>query len=567
MAFGGRWNLWGFGGSSAVQFEFTQMASQFHACREAALGPSVSLAHIAVLDSETTWARTGRPAVTPATRVAKALGEAGYCTDLVNEKTLRQNLTPYRAVVLPGCAFVEAETLGWLKAFAENGGMVLALGSALRGDGEADDARVRELLGLARSLRGEQRSALAIGRRPSDMSGLWQVEPTGAAVLERFADGTPALTMQQIGTGRVGFLASNQLPYPDDGLFAGLLRRLGLGPSFQVLDAPADMATLCTLRARGQQTILHVTDLSTRRDGRPRDFKYEGLTDWNPVRNTTVVLAADALPLKTSVVPTGVRADTSLKDGRLHIQLRNWHTHAAVVLDFPPGTTVGTLPSDTPLPPDAFHPDRGQPFFFADGFEQPLGETPMTPWRLDCGQGTSIRTVGDPAGADNRCLEFVDGEEPSLHSYRPHLMRYTPDCRRAKLSLDLRVPAGQSCVVELRRSDEVSRDTGAGLKIDDKGSVEAMGAKPRALTQVAPGQWFRVEITTGSGPQGQCFDVTVAAPGAPEQQFADLPLASRRFADEGCNHIDIYGPGQQAGSFHVDNVRFRAVASEEAGRQ
>ena len=39
------------------------------------------------------------------------------------------------------------------------------------------------------------------------------------------------------------------------------------------------------------------------------------------------------------------------------------------------------------------------------------------------------------------------------------------------------------------------------------------------------------------------------------------------FADEGCNHIVIYGPSQQAGSFHVDNVRFRALASEEAGRQ
>jgi hypothetical protein len=239
-----------------------------------------------------------------------------------------------------------------------------------------------------------------------------------------------------------------------------------------------------------------------------------------------------------------------------------------VVLDFPPGTTVGTLPSDTPLPPDAFHPDRGQPFFFADGFEQPLGETPMTPWRLECGQGTSIRTVGDPAGADNRCLEFVDGEASDpVYAYRPCLWRHTPDCRRVRLSLDLRVPAGQSCVVELRRLDEGAQHTGAGLKVDDKGSVEAMGATPRPLTQVAPGQWFRVEITTGSGPQGRCFDVTLAVPGAAEQRFADLPLASRRFADQGCNRVVIYGPGQRAGSFHVDNVRFRALASEEAGRQ
>ena len=121
MAFGGRWNLWGFGGSSAVQFEFTQMASQFHAFREAALGPSVSLAHIAVLDSETTWAARGA-LLTPATRAAKALGEAGYFTDLVNEKTLRQNLTPYRAVVLPDCTFVEAETLDGSRSLRRKAG-------------------------------------------------------------------------------------------------------------------------------------------------------------------------------------------------------------------------------------------------------------------------------------------------------------------------------------------------------------------------------------------------------------------------------------------------------------
>ena len=167
----------------------------------------------------------------------------------------------------------------------------------------------------------------------------------------------------------------------------------------------------------------------------------------------------------------------------------------------------------------------------------------------------------DPAGTDNRCLEFADREGPALFSYRPCMLRHTPDGRRVRLSLDLRVPAGQSCGVELRRLDEGTSHTGAGLKIDDKGSVEAMGAAPRPLTQVAPGQWFRVEITTGSGPQGQCFDVIVAAPGAAEQRFADLPLASRRFADEGSNLIVIYGPGQRPGSLYVDNVRFRALDS------
>ena len=249
MAFGGRWNLWGFGGSSAVQFEFTQMASQFHACREAALGPSVSLAHIAVLDSETTWARTGRPAVTPATRAAKALGEAGYFTDLVNEKTLRQNLTPYRAVVLPAARSSRPRRWDGSRPLRRRAGScwhsaLLCAATAKRTNARQGDAWTgAEPPGRTTQCAGHRQA-------PVDMSGLWQVEPTGAAVLERFADGTPALTMQQIGTGRVGFLASNQLPYPDDGLFAGLLRRLGLGPSFQVLDAPADMATLALCGAR-----------------------------------------------------------------------------------------------------------------------------------------------------------------------------------------------------------------------------------------------------------------------------------------------------------------------------
>lgn len=551
MASGGVWCLWAFGGESvpAAGVEIARHAAEFARERDAALGPSVSLAQVAVLDSETTWEAGDRARAIdgPAHTIARALLEAHYFTDIVNEVTFRQRLTPYRVVVLPDCRSIAPETLSVLKAFAEEGGLVLAVGAALRGTGENEPADSGEFLGLTRRAKSG-RQVLRLGRGRNVLGDLWEVNTDTAGTIAVFADGTPALTIREQGRGKVAYFASGEMYYPDDALYADVLAALGYGPSYRVLNAPADAAIVCTLRRRGEDMVLHCVDLTTRVNGINADVDTLALTEWNPIRRTAVLLDTDQLPIAPVAVPCGVRTDARLENGRLRVAFTDWQTHAAAVLRFPAPVSIGLLPADTPQSSGVFHPESEQGgLLFRDDFEElPVGRRPVAPWKAEVRGATDIVAVAE-AATGRHCLRFHDTEDSS---FWPFLHRSFPAFRRgaATLNYELRVGSEADCLVELRYE---GKGPGPSIRLDSEGRLSHAGQE---LAVLKPDTWhrFRIEIRLGDEKPG--FDLTVTPDGGEPLVFSSLTYASEWFFL--CNSVYFVGSGNRVGDFFLDNVRF-----------
>lgn len=554
IASGGIWCLWAFGGDQVppAGVEIARHAAEFAQDRTDALGSSVSLAHVAVLDSETSWA-AGAPADinSPAHDLARALAETHYFTDLINETTFRQHLTPYRVVFLPGCRQLAPETLVALRAWTEDGGLLLAVGAALYGP-DAEDAGAA-WLGLSREPRSG-RQALVLGRGRASLGDLWTVRPGTARVVATFADGTPALASQPCGKGTVAYLASGDWRYPDDALGAALLAKLGYGPSYQIVDAPADAALFCTLRRRGEDTVLHCVDLTTRVGGVVQDVDAPDRTDWNPSRRATIVLACDRAPELLSTRPRGVRTGLRVENSQVRLSLADWQTHAAAVLRLPPGASVGLLPADTPLPPDAFHPEnrRGGVLFVDDFSALPTGERPASPWRAEVRAGVAIAAVDEP-GTGRHCLKFTDTVDSS---FWPFLHRSVSRFRQgtARLDYDLRVGSGADCLMELRYE---GKGAGPSVRLEGTGRLSHGG---KELATLSPDVWYHFAVTVRLGDEQPSFDLTVTPPTGEPLVFPALPYATDWFFL--CDSVYFVGAGNQPGEFYLDNVRLERLAAE-----
>ncbi len=547
MASGGVWCLWAFGGDRvpAAGVEIARHAAEFARDRAAALGPSVSLAHVAVLDSETTWEAGGPGGIDgPAHTVARALLEAHYFTDLVNETTFRQRLTPYRVVVLPDCRVVAPETLAALKAFAEEGGLVLALGAALSDTSQEPQAAA--LLGLTRRARTD-RQVVQLGRGRCCLGNLWEVTDQTAETIATFADGTPALTSHKLGKGTVAYFASGETAYPDDALYAGALAALGAGPSYRVVDAPADAAIVCTLRRRGEDTVLHCVDLTARVNGINMDVDTTDLTEWNPIRRATIVLGTDQQPTAVAALPGGVRTGTRIENGQLRVSMADWQTHAAAVLRFPTATTIGLLPPEPSLPADAFHPDsqRGGLIFRDDFAELPVGQRPVSPWKPELRGTTSIAAVGE-ATAGRQCLVFHDTENSS---FWPFLHRSFPAIRQGTITLNYELRVGAAdCLVELRYE---GKGAGPSIRLDSEGRLTHAG---KELATLKPDTWHQFRIVCRLGDATPSFDLTVTPDGGEPQTFSALPYATEWFYL--CNSVFFVGSANRDGDFYLANIRF-----------
>lgn len=551
MAAGGVWFLWGFAGDvPEFGVRTTRAAAEFLRDREAALGPSVSLAHVAVLDSETAMAAGGPTGIDgPAHSIARALAESCYLTDLVNEATWLAHATPYRVLVLPGCRQVAPAVATDVRRFVADGGILLVCGGALLG-GAAGPDEIADLLGGERKPADRaQRRLLRLGRERQHLGGLYDLTPAGAEVTARFEDGTPAVARHPVGRGLVGYFASDELRYPDDALYADVLRRIGVGPSYTVSGA-GDAAILCSLRRRGEDVVLHAIDLTTRIGGANVDVDTPGLTDWNPPRSVTITLAAPA-PTTARALPEGVFASTAVADGVVRIGLNRWQTHAAAILRFP-DAAIDMLPADTPLPANVFHPESERPgVVFRDGFENlPDGARPASPWQPQVRGQTNIIATTETAAEGGRCLKFIDAPDSS---FWPFLHRTVPAFRhgRARLSFALRVEPRAACNIELRYE---GRGPGPSLVLDGDGRLSLGG---RQVATLAPGEWHRFTVTVRLGGERDSFDLQVVSPDGATLELADQPYASEWFFL--CNAVYFVGVGREDAAFYLDDVTFERL--------
>ena len=553
LSAGGVWFLWSFNGTQVPPdgVALTRFCAQFIRDRQAALGPSESLASVAVLDSETAWRAGGESGTGSRVHtIARSLAEAHYQTDIVNEQTFRAAQARYAVMVVPVHHDVAPETLAHLQAFVKRGGLLLLTGPALRGAGDEPPA-IAALLGLTRTPPAEERPArLTLGKRTWALTGVWSVQPKTARVIAAAADGRPLVCAQTVGRGAVAYLATADARYPDDGLMPAVLGMLGRGPSYRVEGGGQNAAVLCALRRKPGQTVLHIADLTARTDGAVADIDTPNYTDFNPpLRNLTVTLPLPAAPGRVRAVPAGTLVKTEFCDGLFTAQIASMQTHAALILDEEAAAPLAALPPGTPDDTAAFHPpDNRTGTLFSDSFESAkMNEAPAFPWKAECKGDARIVVTRETASEGRQALKFIDCEGSS---YWPFLHRSIAPMRSGTgtWSFDLKIPRGSECMIEARNE---GKGPGPSLRVAPNGALHAAG---RTLTTLSPDVWHHLTITFSLAPDKAAYTVAVAAPGAATQTFADLPFATPWFFV--CDSFYIIGSGQKVCAFYVDNIAF-----------
>jgi hypothetical protein len=558
IAAGGVWFIWGFSGGPIPPYglEEARHCAQFARDRQRALGPTMSLSQVAILDSETSWAKGGEAGVQSRVGcVARNLQEGHYFTDIANEETLRRHLTPYQVIVVPDQRYLDPATVADLRKLATSGGTVILTGAALMGDGHAETDNAKALLSLTRLKPEGPPAAFDVGTSSYFISAVWKVEPTAAETVVRLADGRPLLLRNRVGSGTVAYLATSSLTYPDDGFMATMLRRLSKGPSYAVQGA-GNAPIVCSLRGRKGEVILHATDLSTRSNGALVEVDSTGYTDPNPqLGNVAITLALPEAPKQAYAVPTGTQARLQHTGGLLTVTIDMLQTHAAVVLAAAAKPPFGFLPPETPLPEATPHPeDRRLGVLLSDDFEDtPAGGRPGPPWVSEIKDATAIAITDETAAVGKHSVRLTDAPDSS---FWPFLHRSWASIRRGKcqLSYDLRAEKGVACYMELRYEN---RGAGPAIAVDGEGNVTATG-KP--LMKVAPGAWMHVDVTFSLHVLNPSYDVSITLPGQAPRTFTGLPYASEWFYL--CDSLYFVGSGETAGSFYVDNVRFERLSAD-----
>jgi hypothetical protein len=121
------------------------------------------------------------------------------------------------------------------------------------------------------------------------------------------------------------------LPEETKGFALDLMKKHGLGP---VVKLPAENQIASSLRRRGDQVVLHLTDLTSYKDGqRVEPNSRADIDESHPIEELDLVLAAAAKPKALRVVPAGVTESWHWEKDRLSIKLRHFQVHAAVVMD------------------------------------------------------------------------------------------------------------------------------------------------------------------------------------------------------------------------------------------
>ena len=195
MSSGSSWFLW-VNQLAPEQFAHLRTCYGLVDARREALGRTHSLNPVAVLLSEASWEH-GLTSPEPGyfdsgtTRnLAFALQDAHCGVDVVNEQTLREQISHWRMVVLANQRQISPETMAVLKQYVEQGGTLVVTDGSLRPAAE-DSPEMVQLLGVARTAwKDTGRQGLDIDGQTIPVRVRWKVEPRGAEVVARLAGGT-----------------------------------------------------------------------------------------------------------------------------------------------------------------------------------------------------------------------------------------------------------------------------------------------------------------------------------------------------------------------------------------
>jgi hypothetical protein len=132
--------------------------------------------------------------------------------------------------------------------------------------------------------------------------------------------------------GKLAMLTGAQIAEPDSaGFVRRLMRQRAIGP---VVELPKSNHIVASLRRRGDQVVLHVTDLTSYKDGqRVEPNERTDIDENHPIEELSLVVASLVKPRAVRVVPDATAASWQWNNGRLSLTLRHFNVHAAVLMD------------------------------------------------------------------------------------------------------------------------------------------------------------------------------------------------------------------------------------------
>ncbi len=160
------------------------------------------------------------------------------------------------------------------------------------------------------------------------------------------------------------------------------------------------------------------------------------------------------------------------------------------------------------------------------------------------------RVVAAGVAGPSQCLRVTDGPG-QRHAHDPHLY-YERDFPEGRLrgAFDLRHEAGAVLSYEWRDwpAGESYR-SGPNLRVNADGALVAGG---RRLLSVPAGQWVRIEVACGTGPQADAtWRLVVTLPGQPPQRFEGLPCSA---AFRRLNWVGFISLATAETVFYLDNI-------------
>jgi hypothetical protein len=161
-----------------------------------------------------------------------------------------------------------------------------------------------------------------------------------------------------------------------------------------------------------------------------------------------------------------------------------------------------------------------------------------------------VRVVAAGVAGASQCLRVTDGPGQK-HAHDPHFY-YESDFPEGRLrgAVDLRHEVGAVFSYEWRDwPPGQALRAGPNLRVNADGALVAGG---RRLLTVPAGQWVRIEVACGTGPQADAtWQLAVTLPGQPPQRFEGLACSA---AFKRLNWVGFISLATAETVFYLDNI-------------
>jgi hypothetical protein len=333
------------------------------------------------------------------------------------------------------------------------------------------------------------------------------------------------------------------------------MRLAGLGPCLRIDHPETAPHLVLSIRRKGENTILHLTDLTSHINGtRVRPVKSAIIDDPRPIEEVHISVPMSRPPTAVRVVPEGTSIRHKWDNGVLSLTLGSLFVHAAVMVTGVPDGPTELLSEDTEISRRFAWAHYANPRIMHVSFESEHHGHQFDAF-ADCTVRESgrltIRATSETASEGRSSAKFVDG--PHEQPFLPYLFLQPYDLSAGEIQFaaDFRLTAGAEPSLEFRTVENRREyPVGPSLRFASDGTLRT--EQGRKLTTVPHDEWFRVEITcrldSGS------YDLRLAIPGDPVREFRNLPCVSG--ADfRCCGWIGICSNARKETVFYIDNLR------------